>query len=198
MALPFVKARNFYRGRKRAARLIVIHDMELLQGPSTAEACARFFQNQSPTKAPRSSAHFCCDQDSIVQSVSVGDTAWAAPNANADGVHFELAGKARQSTREWTAKANDEMLTWAACEAALVFGLLRFFGVPIEVRRLTPAEIRAGKAGFCGHNDVTAAFGTRGGHTDPGPNFPWDVFLGKVRWWVGTFDAQGWPAPNYR
>lgn len=198
MSLPFVPARNFTRSRLRASRLIVIHDMELLQGPNTAEACARFFQNQSPSKKPRSSAHFCCDKNSIVQCVSLGDTAWAAPNANADGIHFELAGRAAQSRADWTDKDDDEMLTWAACEVALVFGLLRFFGVPIEARRLTPNEIRDGKAGICGHNDVTAAFRTRGGHTDPGPNFPWDIFIGKVRWWVGIFDAQGWPAPNYR
>lgn len=196
--LPFVPARNFHRGRRRSARLIVIHDMELLHGPDTAERCARFFQNQSTVKPPRSSAHFCCDFNSIVQSVRIGNTAWAAPNANADGVHFELAGKAAQSRADWTDERDDAMLTWAACQVALVYGLLRYLGVPVELRRLTPAEIRQGRAGICGHNDVTAAFRTKGGHTDPGPNFPWDVFLDKVRWWVGQFDAHGWPEPNYR
>lgn len=196
-ALPFIPARNFYTGRRAKVRLLVVHDMEMLQGPTTAESCARFFQNQSTVTQPKSSAHFCCDENSIVQSVRVGDTAWAAPNANANGVHFELAGKATESRIDWLSNSNDAMMNLASGQVALIYGLMRYLGVPVELRRLSPQDILAGKAGLCGHIDITNAYNP-GGHTDPGPNFPWDVFLDKVKWWVAQFDAHGWPTPNYR
>lgn len=55
-------------------------------------------------------------------------------------------------------------------------------GIPI--RKLSPEEVAAGMAGVCGHVDWT--FATRlqgdqdGTHTDPGPNFPWDVVMAKA------------------
>lgn len=192
--LPFVQAKNFHRGRARSFRLLVVHDMEAGQGPKTAENVASWFAGKS---APMASAHFCHDQDSTVQCVKLGDTAFGAPKANADGIHFELAGRAAHGRGDWLNKPNDNMLTWAACEMALIFGLYRYLRVPVELKRLSVAEIKAGRSGFVGHADVSAAY-TPGGHTDPGGNFPWDVLIGKVRWWVGTFDAHGWPEPNYR
>ena len=51
----------------------------------------------------------------------------------------------------------------------------------IPIRKLTPAELKAGKAGFCGHIDQTTAWEVKGGHWDPGPNFPWKQFLGMVQ-----------------
>jgi hypothetical protein len=44
-------------------------------------------------------------------------------------------------------------------------------GIPI--RKLTPAEVAAGKAGVCGHVDWTVGM-KDGSHTDPGTSFPWD------------------------
>jgi hypothetical protein len=192
-AWPFVPAANFHRGRRRPARLIVVHSVEVLDSPSTAENVARFFARPS-TKA---SAHAVQDMDSTIQCVRVGDTAWAAPNANADGLHLELAGFARSSRESWLRQ--DSTLTWGACVAASWYGLLRYLGAPVDLRWLGDAELRDGhQGGFVTHADVTRAFGTKGGHTDPGGGFPRAEFLARVAWWVGQFDAHGWPTPAYR
>lgn len=185
MTWQFIQAAGYYPGRKRngdatKARLLVIHDMEVRDSALTAENVARVFARDA-----RASAHFTVDQDSIVQCVSVNDTAWAAPHANSDGIHFELAGYARHTRARWL--ECEPVLNMAALAVAEVVDRMRVLGVPVKVARLTPTQISqpGGPAGLCGHVDVTAAYHTGGGHTDPGPNFPWDMFLPKVQWWLG-------------
>src|SRR5207253_463587 len=63
---PFAQARNYTRGRARPVRLIVVHDMEAPTGATTAENVARYFAGAG---APRASAHFSIDSDSVVQCV---------------------------------------------------------------------------------------------------------------------------------
>ncbi|MDX2357452.1 M23 family metallopeptidase [Dietzia sp. PP-33] len=49
-----------------------------------------------------------------------------------------------------------------------------------EVRRLSVPEVQGRRVrGFCSHGDISAAF-RESTHTDPGPHFPWDVFLRYV------------------
>ena len=45
---------------------------------------------------------------------------------------------------------------------------------------LTVAQLKAGRKGFVGHVDVSNAY-HQSDHDDPGPNFPWDYYLGLVR-----------------
>lgn len=193
---PFVESPNKYKGRARRggaptrARLLVVHDMEVMDGALTAENVAKNVFAKATTKT---SAHFCVDRDSIVQCVSVNDTAWHAPNANADGIGVEFAGFARNTKEQW--KAEDKVLdngaqVFAEC---VVFG--RKNGINFQVRRLSLPEVanQNGPAGFCGHIDVSNAFHNEGGHTDPGNQFPWGVFLKKVDHYVGIYTAKaGW------
>src|SRR4051812_19962604 len=101
MAIPFVQARNYTRGRSNAIDVIVIHTMESPEAADTAENVAGWFAGSS---APQASAHYCIDDNSVVQSVRDEDVAWHAPGANHNGLGFEHAGKAAQATRDW----NDE------------------------------------------------------------------------------------------
>lgn len=49
-----------------------------------------------------------------------------------------------------------------------------------EVRRLSIPEVQTKRVrGFCTHGDISVAF-RESDHTDPGKNFPWDVFLRYV------------------
>lgn len=170
----FVQARHYTPGRIKKVRLIVMHDMEAPNKPTTAEHVAAWFAGSS---APQASAHYCVDVDSVVQCVHHCDTAWGAPGANADGLQIELAGYASETAAQWTDQDGRRELALAA---QIVASMCRTFGIPAV--HLTPEQVKAGVAkGLCGHVDVTHAFATPGGHTDPGPNFPWATFLAMVK-----------------
>jgi N-acetyl-anhydromuramyl-L-alanine amidase AmpD len=164
-------------------RLVVIHDMEAPERSTTAENVARYFANLPASN--KASAHVCVDDNSAVRCVDDGDRAWHAPGANSDGLGLELAGYARQSRAEWLDTYSKAVLGQAATVTA---SWCRKYAIP--VRRLTISEIKAGKKGIVGHRDISAAY-RQTDHTDPGPNFPWDVFLGMVRDRMGTSSGGG-------
>ncbi len=116
------------------------------------------------------------DSNSAVRCVDDGDTAWCAPNANADGLHIELTGYARQTRAQWLDAFSLATLKNAAKVAA---AWVKKYNIPIK--HLTPAQVRAGQKGFCAHVDVTKAYPGTGSHTDPGVGFPWDKFLALVK-----------------
>ncbi len=171
-AFPFVKARHFRASAPpRAVRLIVIHSMEAPEKGETAENVAHFFA----TTDREASAHLCVDSDSTVRCVADDDVAFAAPGANADGVHLELAGFARQTEPEWLDAFGVLMLERAAVAAADYCIKYR-----IPARRLSNAEL-ADKAnrGIVSHAQVSQVF-KKSDHTDPGEGFPWAFFLDRV------------------
>lgn len=184
----FKPCRFLYRGRQGAKRiLIVVHDMEVPEGAETAEHLGDLFES---ARSPRASWHFAVDKNSVVQGVSVGDTAWHAPGANHDGIGIEHAGYARQTRGEWL--ADTEMLNYSAgLAASIIHGLELFPGIHIPVRQLTPGEIaNPTVCGFVGHRDINAVF-HKSSHTDPGTSFPWDVYLPKVDYCLALARAQG-------
>jgi hypothetical protein len=173
--IPFVPARWFTdtgaAGRER--RKIVIHSMEAPEKGTTAEATARYFQ----TLTRKASAHYCIDNDSVVQCVQTKDVAYAAPGANRDGIHLELAGYARQTAAEWEDPFSLAMLRLAAelCGKLLVprFGIAIAF-LSVEDLKRNPAA-----NGFTTHRAVSDAF-HQSTHTDPGASFPMGHFLSMV------------------
>ena len=169
--IPFLPAKNFTATTGRTIDLIVIHDMEYPETPTGAEWCAGFFAGLS---APRASAHYSVDNDSIVQSVRDSDVAWHAPGANSNGIGIEHAGYAKQSRSEWLDDYSRAELTLSA---RLVSRLCKTYGIPLEWRDASALKKR-GARGITGHSDVSRAFG--GTHWDPGPNFPIDFYLALV------------------
>ena len=171
--IGFLQARNYTpvpAAKPRTVSIITIHDMEYPETPSGAEWCAEFFAGPN---APRASAHYCIDGDSVLQCVRDRDVAWHAPGANHNGIGIEHAGYAKQSRADWL---DDYSRAELAISARLVAKLSALYGIPLV--RLSPAELRAGKYGLAGHADITAAFpGPGRTHWDPGLSFPWDVFL---------------------
>lgn len=169
-------AKNFTKGpRKGPIRLIVIHSMESQEKPNTAETVAAWFSSE---KAPRASAHVCVDSNSTVTVVDDKDIAWAAPGANNDGLHIEIAGSARQSAAEWNDAYSRRALNQAAQVAAK---WCKKYKIPAVL--LTVEEVADKKSkGICGHITATQAFPAMGGtHTDPGQFFPWTLFIDHVQ-----------------
>lgn len=103
------------------------------------------------------------------------DVAFAAPGANSDGIHLELAGRAKQTSDEWADAYSTAVLENAANAAAQY--CVKY---EIPVKRLANAELADKKAkGIVGHVQVSEVF-KLSTHTDPGKSFPWDQFLARV------------------
>lgn len=171
--MTFIKARWFGVANRQPhdIRLEVIHDMEADETSTTAEAIARMFQKTSVKK----SAHYCYDNDSVVQCVLDKDVAYAAPGGNRDGRHYELAGFAHQSTEEWRDHFSLSMLAQVAidvsdaCDAS-----------GNQKTWLSDRELFAGRRGIIDHAGISRVY-KLSDHTDPGPNFPKDLFVDMVR-----------------
>lgn len=175
--IPFVAARHFTEvsiSKPREVRLIVIHSIEAPEKGTTAENCARYFATvEKPV-----SAHYCIDNNSVIQCVQTKDVAYCAPGANRDGIHLEHAGFARQTVSQWLDEYSRAMLQLSAELVGRV--LVHKFDIPIMW--LSPADVKGGKSGITSHWNITKAYPERKGtHTDPGPSFPVQKYLDWIR-----------------
>lgn len=170
--MPYVAARWFTSvPGGRPITLCVLHDMEYPEALTAAEDVAQFFARGSS----QASAHVCVDPDSSVRCVNDRDVAWHAPGANRQGLGIEHAGYARQTAQEWADAYSSGML---ARSAAIVADWCTTYGIPAVF--VDAAGLRASHRGITTHWEVTKAYATAGGHTDPGPNFPMDTYLDLV------------------
>lgn len=162
---------NHYSGRKRPLRLLVVHTTESGEQPGTAANVAAWFSR--PTT--RASAHYVVDARDLIQCVAEGDTAWAAPGANAAGLQIELCGRAGQSDAQWQDAESRAIVDRCA---RLVGILAHKYDIPTV--HLSDDEIRSGASGVVGHADVNRVY-RRSTHWDPGPAFPWSWMIRAAR-----------------
>jgi len=153
---------------------VVIHDMEANEGPNCAEATATYFHNGAGGRSV--SSHYTADDTSIVQCVLLKDSAWTVGNrpGNRRGINWELCGFAAQTRAQWLDAFGRAMF---GRMVPIIQSDAAKYGIPL-VRR-TVAELRAWVPGVTSHNDLGLAFGGTD-HTDPGVNFPWDVFMATL------------------
>jgi N-acetyl-anhydromuramyl-L-alanine amidase AmpD len=177
----FIQARNYTRGRDSSIDVLVIHTMENGEKPDGAENIANWFAGST---APRASAHYCIDNNSIVQCVRDEDVAWHAPGANHDGIGFEHAGTAKQTGRDWSDEYSATMLELSA---ELVAEKCVQYKIPPVW--LTPADLQAGRRGITSHNNVSQAF-HQSTHWDPGSGFNIQRYLKRVRELMGNVDPK--------
>jgi N-acetyl-anhydromuramyl-L-alanine amidase AmpD len=171
VAYRFVESPNKTTANRQAIDVVVMHTMEIAERPDAAMICARWFR--SP--ASRVSAHYCVDAGTVIQCVREKDIAWHARGGNTDSIGVELAGFARQTTRAWEDAYSTAVLGRAA---TLVADVCRRKRIP--VRWLGADDLVAGRRGITGHAEVSRAYG-RSDHWDPGPGFPIESFLDRVR-----------------
>jgi N-acetyl-anhydromuramyl-L-alanine amidase AmpD len=173
--------------------------MEIAEKDDTAERCANFFSNPST----QVSAHYCIDNNTVVQCVADKDVAFHAFGDNDRTLGFELAGFAGQTEAQWRDNYSDKVVENAAKLAA---EKAKKYGIP--ARWLTPAEEKARKKGFVTHKVVSDVWGD-GIRSDPGRHFPYGRFMnrvkfhmdqmGKVKRWTISYptktllpDGSGW------
>ena len=172
--IPFMQAANYTPANRSDIRWIVLHTMEAKEASTTAETVARWFAGKSGA-APAASAHYCIDDDSIVQCVKDQDVAWHAKGGNRYGLGLEHAGYARQTAEEWADGFSQRML---ALSAALSAELCKRHRIPIAY--VDAAGLVRGDRGITTHLQVTKAF-KESTHTDPGKWFPMERYLELIR-----------------
>jgi hypothetical protein len=149
---------------KRTALDILYLCLHSTEGLTAVSAATWFADNRS-----KGSAQLCVDAGACYRTLGDLDIAWAAPMANTDGWHIEMAGFAAWTRAEWL--AHHGTIYRAAFKVQLH---ARKFGIPL--RYLTDKQLYAGNVkGIITHAQVTRVFG--GTHTDPGAYFPLDVLL---------------------
>lgn len=167
---PFIQAAGYRQGRAfneaKAVSWIQIHSAE---GSTEEIGLGNFFAHETG-----GSSHAGIGQGGgFAEYVRYSDTAWTGPRLNEESDTFELCGFSRWSRDEWL--AHDKMLGTAAQAVAWRSAVRQ---IPIVHR--SSADILHGLPGVPGHVDITEAYHDSD-HMDPGPNFPWDVFLADAR-----------------
>ncbi len=175
---PFIEAKYYHKGRLKPVELIVIHTMESPQTETVAKSVAIYFQNIGV----QASAHYCIDDNEIIQCVYDKNTAWHCKNANANGIGLEHAGFC--DTIDWESDYSISMLENSAQLSAY---LCKKFDIPIQKATFKadndPTVI---DKGFCGHKEVPL----HGSHYDPGKNFPFDYYFELINKFLNEAQAD--------
>jgi N-acetyl-anhydromuramyl-L-alanine amidase AmpD len=150
---------------ERSARpdTIIIHTTEGHNRPGVSDllGLAGWFNNPSA----QASSHFGVDQEgNTIRMVADERKAWTSGDWNSRSLNIEHVGFASTSNSVWRRTYRKGL--WASALIAARWCLE--FNIPV---RRKPGN------GFCGHRDVSGP----GGHTDPGENWPWKVYLLMVR-----------------
>lgn len=178
--------KSYSKGRPNGDCIwIVIHTTEGSEHARSAEDGNAY----DARRTDGTSTHVFVDTDTVVQEVNSSDRAHAAlAVGNNRGYQIELCGKAAQTASQWSDASSAAELLLAAQHCARVALKL---GIP--PRWLNRTQVLARERGFVTHKNITDWIA--GSHTDPGPNFPFTVFMNMVRHWYSEYDETPKPTP---
>ncbi|AGK85932.1 lysin A [Mycobacterium phage Guo1] len=172
--------------QKPAPRWIAIHTQE--GGRTARDLCEGWLAKRES----QVSYHVAVDDREILKVVAESDRPWAAANANDYAFHVVAAGSyAGWSRGKWLetdasdGKNEDVELTNLAKVCAW---WCQKYGIPAEW--IGGRGVPWGLDGICGHEDF-GAWG--GGHHDPGPGFPADELIRRVRALLGGSTPEPLP-----
>lgn len=199
--VPYIAAR-WKGGTQNEIRRIVIHATVSPCVPGGARAVANFFARGTS----RASAHYVRDPRETIQCVFDHTVAWH-DGTNVNSIGYELCDPMSGPASRWFDSNHSQMLAGAAAD---IRAMCAAWGIP--VRRLSPAQIRQGQKGICGHADMRDAFPGSTTHYDPGVEFPWSHFLELInngrpgipaptrpsrKGMIKVIDRELVPGPNY-
>lgn len=172
--LRWIPPRSFSRGRPTGQPTkICVHYTAGSERSTSAEDGALYDQRRTDG----TSSGYYADSNSVVHCVRTTDRSHTAlRHGNDDAIHYELCGTA-QTRAQWLDAASRPTLRNAARQMVRD---MRKYGIPLK--RLVGRQVRDRSAkGICGHVDFTTGWPEDGGtHTDPGPQFPWDVLFADI------------------
>ena len=129
--------------------------------------------------------HRACDWDSIVKYYPWDWECWQDSETNNWAVGISAACK----TSEWLSMPANIREGFLRNMAHMAADFVRFmaasYGVTVPIERITGAQARAGKPGFCAHGDSGIA------RSDPGANFDWATFFKYIKEDLGSISPQG-------
>jgi hypothetical protein len=178
----FIQARHVWPRSVTSIRHFGLHTPEGPEMPTYARNLGRYFATTDRV----ASTHFGCDNVLTVRYARDDQTCASARGINTSGIHIEIAGVAAQTAAQWA----DEFSTAALKRAANVFKLYgpgTDANIPAVI--LSADELRAGRAGIVKHSTAWAVFGGDF-RSDPGANFPDDLFLALCRGEEDTEDMS--------
>jgi hypothetical protein len=158
---------------KSRIKWVVLHSTE----GGTAASVARYFHTTA-----QASTHLVVDDKECWRMVPDLVIPWGAPGVNTGGLHIEQCGYARWTRAEWL--AHGHTLDRSAAKAAR---WAHMYGIPL--RWVGPIGLKLGRKGVTTHADASRAF-TPGGHTDPGPGFPKDVWMSRARAYLADIEGR--------
>jgi hypothetical protein len=170
MAYPYIPGYPGHTsGTQKTVSRIVIHATVSPTVKGGARSVARYFQSSGAG----GSAHYIVDPGEIVRCYSESTVCWHAP-PNSGSIGIELCDPQKGASSRWGDGGHEAMLKLAAKLTREVAARHK-----IPLKRLTVADLKAGRKGICGHVDVSNAF-RQTNHTDPGTGFPWAHFMDLV------------------
>lgn len=189
MLTLYVPSPNFHPGRRAGLLWCVWHSTEGTERLGAAESVAR---NWFALTRSGVSAHVVVDDTTVVECVPPQHTAWHAARANAAGYGIEVVGRAGQGDGwrdEYSLRAIRNACAWIRTLPQLAH---------IPARWLTDDQLRAGEPGHITHAQVSRVLGGTN-HTDPGPDFPYDVVMAELDNPAGLLPPHATrPAPMLR
>jgi hypothetical protein len=186
--------RQFRERRAKPTGCIVVHTAE--NTPDTlgvdggAEAVAAFIARRSDY----GSYHILADSDSRIRLVPFSMAAYGdGTGSNEWAIHVSGATTAaawKRLSPEYRAAIVVQMAQGAVTAARWV---KREYGITVPAERITRPQSEAGRPGFISHGERDP-----GRRSDPGEDFPWDLFLATFRKGMGYEPARKPQKPKGR
>jgi hypothetical protein len=149
--------------------------------PGAARATVRYSES---TDRP-SSYHYIADAEERLQYVYDSWVAYHAP-PNEHSLGYELCcSLSNQGKGHWDLLDHKKMIKMVSRDFAR---LALAYDVPI--RKIGKVGLLLGRKGICGHNDISVSWGQTS-HWDPGPYFPWYVFIRLIRGYAEAIETPG-------
>ena len=167
------------------ARLTVVHSLEC----DAREGLAVGLNNGPGTyvTTDKVSPHTLSDPGWTRGACDTDIVGWHVGNANQQSTGAEVTGRASWTRQQWLEEMSNRALDRQA-KALAEQHLAKGFG-PETFRWLSLAEVADGHTvGFCSHNDISVApwpFNIGTDHWDPGPNYPYDLQMTRIRAYAG-------------
>jgi hypothetical protein len=161
---------------------VVIHSTEGPMSDGNAVALARWFARSKTDGGPGTSATGIFDPVSSVRMLPEQTIPYhVGPAGNPLSNGDEHCGSVNLTTEQWMSAKGQAMLD-ASAKVQAQRAHYRGWSLA-ECRWLSLTQVAARTVnGFCTHNDVRLALGGTD-HSDPGRNFPYSWYMGRIRAW---------------